>query len=164
MVGGSAIREGATSSLLARLPAEAWAVFGASGTVGHVVVGPAGLFVISTKGWSGVVEVRDDVLRHDGRARATVVADAVDAASAMSRLVPMLPRAQVRSVLCFVRAEPLSTRAAGVLVSSTASLLETLTSLPPALTPGDVRRASVELRRALPSTEPTARELWAWTA
>ena len=78
--------------------------------------------------------------------------------------MPTLSRAHVRSVLCFVRTEPLSTVAAGVLVCSTASLLDTLTSLPPALTPGDVRRASADLRRTLPSSEPTPRELWAWTA
>jgi len=164
MVGESATREEATSSLLARLPAEAWAVFGGSGKVGHVVVGPAGLFAISAKGWSGAIEVRDEVLRHDGRARATAIADAADAASLVARLVPSVPRAHVRSMLCFVRAEPLATCAAGILLCSSSSLLGTLTSLPPALTPGDVRRASADLRRVLPSAEPTRRELWAWTA
>ncbi len=164
-------REEATSSLLAQLPADMWAVVtdaqstvGLPGNVGQVAIGPPGIFAIGTKGWSGTVEVRDDVLRHDGRARATAVADAADAAGAVARLVPKVPRGQVRPVLCFVRAEPISARASRVLVCSTSTLVETLTSLPPLLTPAEVRRVAAELGLALPARPRPTLPWAAWSA
>ena len=164
-------REEATSSLLTQLPTDTWAVVtdapssvGLPGNVGQVAIGPPGIFVIGTKGWSGTVEVRDDVLRHDGRARATAIADASDAASAVARLVPMVPRAQVRPVLCFVRAEPISASASGVIVCSTVTLVATLSSLPPVLSPAEVRRVASELGLALP-VRPRPTLPWAgWSA
>jgi hypothetical protein len=175
MVRGSA-HEATVGLLLAALPCEQWSV------VGHVVVGPSGVFVIDAKGWSGTVEVRDGVLRHEGRARATTVADATDAASQIAHLVPGLPAGVVRPVLCFVRPELLVETASGVLVCSTAALLEVLMSGPTVLTPAEARSLAAELERELrvvvgprpvsaarrQRREPTVLERaaarWAWSA
>ena len=161
---------------LAGLPSDEWSV------LGNVVVGPAGVFVIVAKGWSGNVEVRDGVLRHEGRARGLTVADATDAASDVAHLVPDLPDGVVQPVLCFVRAERLIECASGVLVCSTAGLLDTLMLRSRVLACDDVRRISAALEHELrlvghpqpvatvhrPRREPTVLERaaarWAWSA
>ena len=130
MVGGPA-RGVETAAVLAALPRDTWSVLphagwrrGSSTYVGHVVVGPSGVFVIEAKAWAGMVEVRDGVLRHDGRARATTIADASDSAGAVARILPFVPRGVVRGALCFERGEWLSVTAGAVLVCSTSSILE----------------------------------------
>ena len=155
MVGGPARGE-ATAALLAALPRDTWCVIEHAGWrrasatyVGHVVVGAAGVFVVDSKAWTGTVEVRDGVLRHDGRARATTIADAADSAGAVARLLPFVPRSAVRSVLCFEGPDRLSAVSGSVLLSSTSTVLELLGSLPAVLTPDEVRRVSLELQLAL---------------
>jgi len=164
MVGGPA-RGDATAAALAALPRDTWSVIEHAGWrrasstyVGHVVVGPSGIFVVDSKAWSGTVEVCDGVLRHDGRARATTVADSADSAGAVARLLPFVPRTALHPVLCFERREGLSVAAGSVLVCTTATLLELIVSAPAVLAVDEVRRVSLELQLALrpPSLAPPA--------
>ena len=175
MTGGTA-HDATVAALLAGLPPDGW------GVLGNVVVGPSGVYVVVAKGWSGSVEVRDGVLRHEGRARGLTVAAAADAASQVAHLAEDLPAGLVRPVLCFVRAERLADLASGVLVCSTAGLLDALLTRPTVLSPGEVRRISAVLERELclvggpepaaiayrPRREPTVLERaaarWAWSA
>ena len=75
MVEGSADGRAAAEALEA-LPRERWRVLHdvpwpgrPRDVVAHVVVGPAGVFVIDTKNWSGTVTVRAGVLRLDKYSR-----------------------------------------------------------------------------------------------
>ena len=179
MVGGPA-RGVETATVLAALPRDTWCVLphagwrrGSSTYAGHVVVGPTGVFVIEAKAWAGMVEVRDGVLRHDGRARATTIADASDSAGAVARILPFVPRDVVRGALCFERGEWLSVTAGAVLVCSTSSILEAIASAPTVLAPDEVRRVSLELQLALhppipisdvPATRTPAQQRWVRTA
>lgn len=136
--------EDTAATLLAMLPNDGWRL------LGQVAVGPSGVFVIETRGWSGTVEVRDGVLRHDGRARSTAVADTADSASAVGRLLPSLPPELVYGVLCFVRSEPLAGSVGSVVVCSSASLGAALAARPAVLTRAQVRRIAVELGARVP--------------
>ena len=125
MVGGPA-RGVETATVLAALPRDTWSVFrtpagGADPrrTPAMSWSAPPASSSIEAKAWAGMVEVRDGVLRHDGRARATTVADASDAAGAVARILPFVSRDVVRGALCFERGERLSVTAGAVLVCST---------------------------------------------
>ncbi len=92
---------GGTARVLAELPTLGWRVFNDMrwpgrryANIDHVVVGPTGVFVIDTLTWSGNIEVRDGILRQDGRRRDRSVLAAMDAAETLSELVPGVgPRA-----------------------------------------------------------------------
>lgn len=121
----------------------------------HVVVGPGGVFVVDAKNWSGRVEVRDQVLLQNSRRRATTVASATEAAGGLQSLVP--PRAVCTSVLCFVRDEPLTGWADGVMVCSTQNLAEMLTLRPAVLGPDDVRACVDAIRTGAVHAKPAPR-------
>lgn len=104
----------------------------------HVVVGPGGVFVVDAKNWSGDIEVRDHVLRQNGRQREQSVVSAAEAAIALQGIVP--PPAYCMGVLCFVRDEPLTGWARDVMVCSTTNLTSMLLSRPSVLSAEDVRR------------------------
>jgi hypothetical protein len=106
----------------------------------HVVVGPGGVFVVDAKNWSGRVEVRDQVLRQNGRQREQAVVSAAEAAIALQGIVP--PPAYCMGVLCFVRDEPLTGWARDVMVCSTSNLTSMLLSRPSVLSADDVRRCA----------------------
>jgi hypothetical protein len=105
----------------------------------HVVVGPGGVFVVDAKNWSGRVEVRDQVLRQNGRQREQSVVSAAEAAIALQGIVP--PPAYCMGVLCFVRDEPLTGWTRDVMVCSTSNLTSMLLSRPSVLSAEDVRRS-----------------------
>jgi hypothetical protein len=110
----------------------------------HVVVGPGGVFVVDAKNWSGRVEVREQVLRQNGRQREDAVVSAAEAAIALQGIVP--PPAYCMGVLCFVRDEPLTGWARDVMVCSTNNLTTMLLSRPPVLGAEDVRRCVDAIR------------------
>lgn len=135
--------------------------------IDHIVVGPAGIFVIDTKNWAGDVRVINGALRQTGYNREKHVAGAADAGLAVAELVG--PAAlHVHPVLCFV-AQPgmhgfvrevmmcspdnivamLSTRAA---VFSPAHVLDLATRLD-----GQLRAATTPGRGYRPSLYPNAR-------
>lgn len=109
----------------------------------HVVIGPGGVFVVDAKNWTGRIEVRDQVLLQNGRRRESAVSSATAAAIAVQGIVAPVP---CTGVLCFVRDEPLVARSWSVTVCSTATLVTTLTSRPPVLSPDDVRRCAEAVR------------------
>ncbi|NYE35631.1 hypothetical protein F4692_000735 [Nocardioides cavernae] len=133
--------EAEVARALRRLP-EGWFVFhdvpwrGRPGvTIDHVVVGPAGVFVIEAESWDGTIEVRDGVLTQDGQSREQAVDLAARAAIAVQGVVP----GRCFPVVCFDGA-PLSAWARDVLVCSSSTVLLKLRSLPHRLSDDDVRR------------------------
>lgn len=104
-------------------------------TIDHVLVGPAGVFVIEAESWDGTIEVRDDVLTQDGQSREQTVDLAARAAIAVQGVVP----GRCFPVVCFAGA-PLSGWARDVLICSAPTLQLKLLSLPHRLGPDDVRR------------------------
>jgi hypothetical protein len=150
--------EEATAGALARLPSETWTVFHDEkwpgrpyANVDHIVVGPPGVFVIDSKNWSGRVEVKDGVLRQNGRSRDTSVAAAVEAGQAVAGLVPLLKPQLVHPTLCFVRDDELSGSARGVTVCSTSNLVPMLMSRPGVLASDQVAQLCLALNQGLQS-------------
>jgi hypothetical protein len=144
--------EEAVAAALEQLPSESWTVFHdvkwpgrRYANVDHIVVGPSGVFVVDAKNWSGRVEVRDDVLRQNGRSRERDVAAAAEAGLAVAGLVPLVTPQLVHPVLCFVRDEELSGWARDVMVCSTSNLVSMLTSRPVVLAPSQVSQLCLDL-------------------
>lgn len=122
--------------------------------IDHVVIGPAGIFVVDSKNWTGDVRVVDKVLRQNGRSREKSVAGAADASLAVAGLVG--PYAQtVRPVLCFVRNEPMAGWARDVMVCSTANIVPMLHSRPAALDATQVQDAALRLDASLRAATDT---------
>ena len=157
--------EQATAEVLAQLPGESWTVFHdlrwpgrRFANVDHVVVGPPGVFVIDSKNWSGSINVRDNVLMQNGRARETAVSGAAEAAIAVGQLTRAVPITQVVPVLCFVRDDKLTGWSRDVVVCSTANLLTYLLSRPEVLTADQVGVASLELDAGFRSAAATTQQ------
>ena len=150
--------EEATATALAALPSEEWAVFHdlrwpgrKFANVDHIVVGPPGVYVIDSKNWTGSIDVADNVLRQNGRAREAAVHGAAEAAMAVSGLARSVSPLQVHPVLCFVREEPVAGWARDVVLCSTSNLVQMLTSRDRVLS-DDVRQmVTLELDAALRS-------------
>jgi hypothetical protein len=113
--------------------------------VDHVAVGPPRIFVFDSKNWSGMITIRDDVLRLSGRAREEAVAGAAEAALAIARVTSVVMPHRVLPVLCFGREEPLTGWARDVMVCSTTNVVQLLTSRPEILPPHIVREACLQL-------------------
>lgn len=143
-----------TAEVLRALPAE-WTVLHdvswpgrRMANIDHVVIGPAGIFVIDSKNWSGRLVVDGEVLRQNGRAREHAVAGCADAGLAISELGAAFAP-YVVPVLCFVRDEPVTGHARDVMVCSTANLLTMLMTRPVRMTADHVRTASWQLDAGL---------------
>jgi len=152
--------ERVVGAILDQLRQEGWAVFHdvrwpgrPRANLDHVIVGPPGVFVIDAKNWSGRIEVRDQTFRRDGRRQDRTVAAAGEAALAVQPLLGPDVGATTRSVLCFVRDEPLAGWCYDVMVCSTGNLREMLLGRPPVLTPVQVRTAAVELHMGFRAAE-----------
>ena len=135
---------------------------GRRSSIEHVVVGPAGVFVVDTKNWAGTVSVRAGVLRLDKYSRQGAVTHVAEAARAISAQL-RTARCPVRPVLCLVRDEPISADCDGVLVCSTANVVERAA----VAAAGAGRRAVQRLARdlagpALPLA-PAATSTGSWT-
>lgn len=122
--------------------------------IDHVVIGPGGVFVVDAKNWSGTIEVRDQVLRQNGRQREQTVSSAAEAAIALQRTLPVSHLCM--GVLCFVGDNTLSGWARDVMVCSSTNLVTMLLSRPAALSPDEVERCAAVMRQ-LPAREaPTS--------
>lgn len=125
----------------------------------HVAIGPAGVFVVDVKTWTGHVEVRGRVLLQDGRRREQAVTSATAAAVAVQAIVTPV---RCTGVLCFVRDEPLATSSSNVTVCSTGTLVASLTAGPQVLDPSEVERcaeaigAATEARHVAPAVPSAA--------
>ena len=145
--------ERATGEVLAELQTAGWFVLHdlawpgrQKANIDHVVVGPGGIFVIDTKNWSGSVEVRDGVLRQNGRSRESAVDGVRRAVAAVQPLVPEVP---VQPVLSLHGDLTMQELAGGVIICSTSTLREMLESRPAVLEPADVQRLGSVLESAL---------------
>ena len=151
-----AVGEEATARALGELSAEGWRVFHnvrwpgrSQANIDHVLVGPSGVFVIDSKAWEGVVEVRGGVLRQDGRRRHRHVSAAAAAAMAVGALVPGLHHKSIHPVICFAREEPIFGWCADVMVCSTQNIVTFLTSRPRVLDESQVSEVAEVLATSL---------------
>lgn len=124
--------------------------------IDHVAVGPAGIFVIDSKNWSGRVSIAGGVLLQNGRRREQAVAGCAEAALAVARRVPDLAD-HVSPVLCFTREERVADRARDVFVCSASTLVELLTTRPRVWDAHAVHLATDRLRGLTPAIQTSAR-------
>lgn len=74
-----------------------------SANIDHLLVGPAGVFVIDAKAWTGEVHVLNGELRQGGRSRQRAIQSARSAALTVAAALEVLPeKVDVRPALCFV--------------------------------------------------------------
>ena len=147
----------ATAATLESLPRDEWRVLhdvpwpGRShAAIDHVVVGPAGVFVVDSKSWAGAVSVRDGVLRQDKYSRQGAVIQSSEAGRAIARQLRNA-RCPVQPVLCLERDQQISVECDGVLVCTTANIAGLLQSRPRVLADVQVQRIAHDVAgRALP--------------
>lgn len=139
---------------LAQLPGDEWVDFhnvpwpGRPGaTIDHVVVGPAGVFVVITSHLGENVQIRRDVLRRNGQRRDKVLGRATQAAEALGTALPDVDQLFIRPVVCFAREEMIMGWGRKVMVCSTASVVPMLRTQPSVVTAGerDALCASIEV-------------------
>jgi len=97
--------------------------------------------------------VRDDVLLQTGCRRESAVVGAGEAALAITSLLGNVPAA---AVLCFVRDEAVAGWSRDVMVCSTLTLTDLLTSRPQVLHPSAVARVAAKLSSGLRSADQPA--------
>lgn len=101
--------------------------------IDHVVAGPAGVFVITTRSWSGAISISEEVLRIEGRSQPVTVEQTLAATRALSAVVPALPYRAFTPVLCFLGEDGIDGAAHGMMIRRLDSLLESLLTLPKTL-------------------------------
>lgn len=133
--------ERAVGALLDSLPPE-WTVLHdvrwpgrERANVDHVLIGPTGIYVIDSKNWSGQITLHRGVLRQNGYNRSKAVAGAIEAAAAISSLVPTLDARMFTPVICFAGDSAASGMVDGVLVCRIDNLASVVTSRPRVLSP-----------------------------
>jgi hypothetical protein len=140
-------------------------VSGTRGNIDHIVIAPAGVFVVDAKNYQGMVRVRDrgglfrtDLRLYVGRRDCSSLAVGmnwqVEAVASALAAADGESAPQVTPVLCFIDAEWPLIRApgsyAGVLLESVRSLRKLLTASA-ALDAATIDRLSRHLARALPA-------------
>jgi hypothetical protein len=113
--------------------------------IDHIVIGPAGVFIIDSKNWSGTTALRGGLLRQNGYDRTKVVAAAIEATNAVRSVVPSLASQAFVPVLCFVGDTPISGSIGEVLICNAEALQGLLTSRPHFLSAEWLTYLSVEL-------------------
>ena len=141
-----------TADVLAQLPADQWTVYHdvrwadrRYAAIDHVVLGPSGIFVVTTKSWPGRITVGQGQVRQNGIAREAAVTEATEAAEAVATMVTTVDARHVHPVLCFTRDEWLTGRADDVLVCSSANVDTMLLGRPARLRSDEIRAASRQL-------------------
>jgi hypothetical protein len=130
---------------LGRLP-EGWFVFhdvalGERGaTVDHLVIGPGGVFTITTKDLSGAIRVNARSIAHDGRRTSFLAKASAEAFRAASLLTAAIDRpVAVRGLLAILADEWIVKRLPDdVYVGGPASVKHWMLQQPPVLRPSDV--------------------------
>jgi hypothetical protein len=120
-------------------------------TVDHIVVGPTGIFIVDSVGWSGPVSFTPDLLEVNGRSRVAAVQSSHDIAREVALLLPSRLREHCFAVLCFARDEVISGWVKGVRICSTGSLDELIEGRDLVLTDAEVDEIARGLDAALPS-------------
>jgi len=125
--------------------------------IDHVLIGPAGLFVIDAKNWSGRVDVRAGVLRQNGYRRSREAEGAVAAAAAVAGLLPQrLPRVQAVLCLCGSAQLPPQTLTGGCCVATAGEIAAWIHRQPSVLPPESVSAIYAELGGRLQTASVTA--------
>lgn len=125
--------------------------------INHVLAGPAGIFVVASRDWTGPVVIENDVLRCGGVVRSADLNQISDAAEAISAVFGGIT---VEPVLCLVRDQDVVGSARRVALCSTHNILELLTSQPTVFDPPALREVTATIRglgRAEPVQSKTAR-------
>lgn len=153
-----ALGDKATACALLALPADDWTVLHdvawpgrRRASIDHVVIGPPGIFVVTTKSWAGRVTAEDGVLRHDGHNGVAALRGAAAAAGAVASVWPDGPPAPVYAVLCLAGAARPSAPFHCVEVCSTDTLAEMMTSTPQVLADEQLRLVTSDLSWLLTS-------------
>jgi Nuclease-related domain len=115
----------------------------------HILVGPAGVFVIDAKSWPGTIDIGPDTIRHNRRKRHEVLTDIASAAKAIRCLLEPVSAAPVHAMLCFARDAQIRGSVRSVHVSSTANLVSRLASFPVVLDAIQSRRIADALLQAI---------------
>jgi hypothetical protein len=132
-----------------------------AGDVDHIVVGPTGVFVVETKNHSGTISLKDGCLCRNGK---LLDRDFVHQATAEAMYVKGLlnPQVQchVRPLVVFTRAKVrVLTAVGGVRIVALSSLIDTIVSREPSLSPEDVGQYAGRLEGlGISSTSRGARE------
>ncbi len=112
----------------------------------HLVVGPGGVVVVDAKNWTGTVDVRNGVLRQNGRKRLKHTESVLTQAAAVAAVLPPEGRRHVKGCLCLVRHGDLQERTAdGAVLLGLGRLEGAMLALPPVLDPDAVERLSRDL-------------------
>ena len=138
-----------TAAALDRLSLTTWTVMngvpwpGRRGSkIDHVVIGPAGVFVITSAESRGAVRIWEESLLREGRS----LQAAEEAAWAVSQLTPSVPMRMVHPVVCLVRDEPVNGQIDDVLVCSSGNVVQVLDARVPELSQEQLRVAPIHLR------------------
>ncbi|WP_269307062.1 nuclease-related domain-containing protein [Aeromicrobium sp. HA] len=138
---GGAAGERAVGALLDSLPPE-WTVLRdvrwpgrERASVDHVLIGPTGVYVIDSKNWSGRDHPAQGHASPDGYNRSKAIAGAIEAAAAISSLVPTLDDRMFAPVIRFAGDSTALGMADGLHVCRIDNLVNLLTSRPRVLSP-----------------------------
>ncbi|WP_395400884.1 nuclease-related domain-containing protein [Arthrobacter sp. UC242_113] len=100
----------------------------------HVLVGPAGVVVVSVKNWSGNIDVVDGALLQNGHDRFPAVETSLAQAAAVAAVLPAPWRRLVRSLICLTAQPELrGTTGSGIEVRGIDCIAGAVTGLPDVL-------------------------------
>ena len=150
--------ETATAHVLTELDAGSWTVIHdvawpgrKLANIDHVVVGPAGVFVIDSKNWKGRITTVGGVLLCGGRSQAKTTRSAAEAAAAVGELLTSVNPQHVVPVLCFTDGDVPDGVIDGVLICSIVTVVHQLSTRPSVLAADEVQAVAGDLRRCLPA-------------
>ena len=150
--------EAATAHVLTELRGRGWTVIHdvawpgrELANVTHVVVGPAGVFVIESLSWSGRITTVGGVLLRNGRQQPKTTRGAHAAAVSIGHLLPSVSQQHVVPVLCFLDGDVPDVVVDGVLVCSIVTVVHRLTLGQTVFGDDEVEAVAAELRRSLPA-------------
>ncbi|WP_232676240.1 nuclease-related domain-containing protein [Nocardioides sp. R-C-SC26] len=148
--------ERTTSSALSVLREPHWVVFddvvvpGARGrAVGHIVVGPPGVFVIDAINLSGHVALQGGVLKQNGKNRSQLVTSLHGVEPAMLGVVPGLRPDHVHLVACLVGGDHVRGAIDDIAVCSPLDIVQVMASRPSMLSESDIAIVAQLLRAGL---------------
>lgn len=113
----------------------------------HVVIGPAGVFVVDSKAWSGSVVISRGVLRQNGRDRASQLAGIRDAAVAVASALGV----PVHGIACLTQQTGVVEHVDGVAICSPDRLVTYLHGLPVVVPHERLASLAEAARGALPA-------------
>ena len=145
-----------TGAVLAGLEAQGWVVLHdlhwpgrPFANIDHIAIGPAGVFVIDSKYWTGSVVVRDGVLRQNGNRRSDACEGAAAATAAVAAYLEPQHRSLASGVLCLVGQPTPQQQPTQVQVVGLVDLPALLAGGTQRLSPWDVARIGEYLKNLL---------------